>query len=254
MTDPYQKILGQREEIMSLEFMELDLREQISTLKKQKDGEVKNLQDLIKRGEYTSGNTIKDFVISCKGSLSEEDEIPYGSLESKLKNNYGEPVLIAKTYITSGFPQEGFPPRDLITHLDPGKGRKETLYFLGILTSQDIEFDIKNGDIILPTNKYAKRLVGKLSKDAWVIEEGDIKIKWGEIECFNNEFEREMPSAYYRDELSQQYPFENIKPLQMQVLLGEEIEGFFNIDGQVLPSYIETLEILKESFKNSRKD
>ena len=102
---------------------------------------------------------------------------------------------------------------------EPGKRRSETIFYLGKLVSDEIKFDLENGNIIIPTDIHAKlRIDDEYTKDDWVLGTGNIELKGDVFENSYSEFlKKRSPEILEKD-------FEST----LEIHLGQEVENFFN--------------------------
>ena len=221
----------------------LELNNRSSSAQSEAFEKLKQLQEKIKGGEST-GDTIKDFVIANLGTLSPDAEKPYRETEVRLKNNVGNHVLsVRQSESIHGCPGI-IPP----SYIDPMFIGLDTELRLGVLTS-GLELDIGKGEIIFPTEKYARKF-DKYSESEWQLKEGPISFGWYKFMDLGKKIQRKMLSV--RSDLS------NLPGMHfgsgLMLYLGEEVKQYFGGDRYLDTSYVEALNLLgHESPERFRK-
>ncbi|MEA3248682.1 MAG: hypothetical protein U9Q73_03185 [Nanoarchaeota archaeon] len=207
----------------------LELSNKSSSAQSEAFEKLKQLQEKIRGGDST-GDKIRDFVIANLGTLSPEAEEPYRETEARLKNRAGSQILVVKQSESI----QGCPGITPPAYIDPRFIGVDTKLKLGILTS-GLELDIKEGSIILPTDKHAIKY-DRYSRSKWKLKEGPISLNWYEFANLGKEVHRRMTPL--SNDLSAH--FEHGLTLHLE----EEVEKYFGGDRHLDTSYVEALNLL----------
>ena len=145
-------------------------RESISVSLSNSSRKVEDLIERVRSGKATTGNKVRDFTISLFGINIdiEKHEKPYMKLVNEVDQNIGS--LVVMDYENEDV-HSGIIPK---SHYERNTGEVYIIGNLktGILTGKSI-FDVKEGRIILPTQKYADRW--RFTRK-WEIKTGPIEI------------------------------------------------------------------------------
>jgi hypothetical protein len=207
----------------------LELSNKSSSAQSEAFEKLKRLQEKIRGGDST-GDKIRDFVIANLRTLSPEAEKPYRETEARLKNGVGSQILV----VNQSESIHGCPGIVAPAYINPMFIGIDTELKLGVLTS-GLELDVKEGNIILPTDKHAIKY-DRYSRSKWKLEEGPISFSWYEFANLGKEVQRRMTPM--PNDLSAH--FEHGLTLHLR----EEVEQYFGVNRHLDTSYVEALNLL----------
>ncbi len=169
------------------------LGEESASSREEAKAAFKSLQDRIKNGEESTGDTIKDFAIACFLELDSKREDSYEnklrSLDSRIKENIGNHFLVVKERETiHGCPGIVSPPS-----ISPQNIGIDTVWNLGKL-SGELEFDFQRGsfnegELLLPTKKYTQK-DGGFNRPKIDVKKGPLRISVLDFLNLGNKLER----------------------------------------------------------------
>jgi hypothetical protein len=169
---------------------------------------LKDLAERIKKGEST-GDTVRDFVIAHSLAVCPDAEKQYRTLLEKFKAG-SRFLIVEKREAMHGCPGIIPPPRseyERFMHID-------TELKLGVLIS-GVELDINSGNIVFPTEKYARRHDWR--SDKWELKQGKLGLAWYRISELNRDF---------REKLSRKFPW-LCSSDSIQIFAGDEASSYF---------------------------
>lgn len=196
--------------------LEEDLQKALEA-KNKGDQELMALKERVAKGE-SLGDPIKDYLFVCYGTTEfpvVEEQLK--SLSDKIKDHNGQQVMVLYT------------KQEVIREGDGGcfgggdwtrlvvKGQQ-----LGVLNGE-LRFNLSNGSIVLPTNKYAQKggdlHIWEVDRHLWELKEGDIAI----------------PGYHY----GPNYLFEERNRLARQeILVSDEVELYFSTEISFFEQYL----------------
>lgn len=169
--------MGELEEI-------LELQDKATEFLEEARKKIADLQARIKEGEYTTGNKVKDFVISTYGATEfPEREKALRELEEKVAKNQEKQIMVLKQeYSREG--EDGCFSQSYLAKSYESRS-------IGIL-SGELDFDPKKGEVIIPVEKYANFSYGNSFRwirgsHKWVLFEEPLKLDFMDLEYLKGE-------------------------------------------------------------------
>ncbi|MFH1072908.1 MAG: hypothetical protein V1743_05775 [Nanoarchaeota archaeon] len=209
-----------------------DFQRQSVSLGEEANRLLETVRESLLSGAESTGDKIRDFVIVNQRSLSSEQEKQYRDLDARLRDHVGNQVLLVSQHsYQEPLIHYAFAPseRELMKTVEIKTEE------LGVLTG-GLEFDLKNGMIVLPTARYAKRSEDK----EWSLVEDAIRFHWLEMAGSS----RPYPADACLDLLLRALPETERQTKSLQIFLGQEVAQYYYRTGNPDVAYTYALDLL----------